>query len=60
MKPGAAIGASLAVVDSGWSRTTSRFDKRARSSHLSFASRWVSGAIQHVAGMKSSKTIVAS
>ena len=59
-KLGAAVGASRAAVDAGSRRTTGRSARPARSwRRISTSPCGISGAIQHLAGMKDSKVIVA-
>jgi electron transfer flavoprotein alpha subunit len=59
-KLGAAIGASRAAVDAGYAaqRPAGRPDRQDRGA-AAVHRRGISGAIQHLAGMKDSKVIVA-
>ena len=56
---GAAVGASRAAVDAGWYRTPRRWARPAAGQPAALRRRGISGAIQHRAGMQTSKTIVA-
>ena len=57
---GAAVGASRAAVDAGWYPHPTRSARPARRSRPQlYIAAGISGAIQHRAGMQTSKTIVA-